>query len=77
MARCLVPEPGQQAEPYLAVHSAAWAAEMARLSGGASVDQWVHVAHAWEELSSPHDAARREGSPRRDHARERASRKMK
>ena len=52
-----LPEPGQQAEPYLAVHSAAWAAEMARLSGGASVDQWVHVARAWDELSRPHDAA--------------------
>jgi hypothetical protein len=52
-----LPRPGQQAEPYLGVHSAAWAAEMARLTGGASVDQWVRVAQGWDDLSRPHDAA--------------------
>jgi hypothetical protein len=52
-----LPEPGQQAEPYLGVHSAAWAVEVARLTGDATVDQWVRVAHDWDNLGRPHDAA--------------------
>lgn len=57
LLRSGLPTPGHRAEPYLGVHSAAWAAEMARLTNTASADQWVRVARGWDGLSRPHDAA--------------------
>ena len=52
-----LPDPAYRATSYLGVHSAAWAAEMARLAGTTTVDQWVQVARGWDDLSRPHDAA--------------------
>ena len=34
-----------------------WRAEIARITGTASVDQWIHAATAWDRLSRVHDAA--------------------
>lgn len=34
-----------------------WSAELARIDGTASVDQWSDAAQAWDALGRPHDAA--------------------
>jgi tetratricopeptide (TPR) repeat protein len=37
--------------------AAAWAAELARLTGTATVGHWTRASHAWDGLGRPHDAA--------------------
>jgi hypothetical protein len=43
--------------PYDRALSANWQAEMQRLEGVHTVEQWVSAATAWDKLSRPHDSA--------------------
>ncbi len=40
-----------------AAEAAAWAAELARLTGTATVEHWTRAASAWDGIGRPHDAA--------------------
>lgn len=40
-----------------AAHAATWRAEVARVTGTASVPDWVAAASLWDDLPRPHDAA--------------------